>query len=78
MGRDVTSQDGSRSGSGDMIVRFRSGNGILRVSPDIYPPFKGVMTQHYLLWNRAESHIVEIRKTDSSRCSRMFLVEIRY
>ena len=34
MGRDVTSRDGSQSGSGDMIVGFRSGNGIMRVSPD--------------------------------------------
>ena len=34
MGRDVTSRDGSRSGSGDMIIGFHSGNGIMRVSPD--------------------------------------------
>ena len=38
-----------------MIVGFHNGNRIVRVSPDIYPPFKGVMTRHYLLWNGAES-----------------------
>ena len=76
--RDVTSRDGGQSGSGDVIVGLRGGNRIRRVSPDIYPPFKGVMTQHYLLWNGAESHVIEIRKTDSSRCSRVFLVEVRY
>ena len=32
--RDVRSQSGSRSGSGDMIVRLRDGNRIWRVSPD--------------------------------------------
>ena len=42
--RDVMSRDGGQSGSGDMIVRFCSGNRIMRVSPDIYPPFKGVTT----------------------------------
>ena len=76
--RDVMSWDGGRSGSGAMIVGFRNGNRIVRVSPDIYPPFKGVTTQHYLLWNGAESHVIEIRKMDSSRCSGMFLVEVRY
>ena len=32
--RDVTSRDGGQSGSGDVIVGFRSGNRIRRVSPD--------------------------------------------
>ena len=45
-----------------MEVGFRDGNRIWRVSPDIYPPFKGVTTQHYLLWNRAESHVIEIHR----------------
>ena len=34
--RDVMSQDGGRSGSGAMIVGFRNGNRIVRVSPDTY------------------------------------------
>ena len=76
--RDVRSQNGGRSRSGDMIFRLRDGNRIWRVSPDIYPPFKGVTTRHYLLWNRAESHVIEIHEVDLSGCSGVFLVEVRY
>ena len=72
------SWDGGQSGSRAVIVGFRNGDRIARVSPDIYPLFKGVTTRHYLLWNGAESHVIEIRKTDSSRCSGMFLVEVHY
>ena len=32
--RDITSQDGGRSGSGDVIVGLHDGNRIRRVSPD--------------------------------------------
>ena len=70
--RDVRSQNGSRSG----IVRLCEGN--WRVSPDIYPPFKGVTTRHYLLWNRVESHVIEVHEMDPSGCSRVFPVEVHY
>ena len=76
--RDVRSRNGGWSGSGDVIVGLRDGNRIWRVSPDIYPPFKGVTTQHYLLWNRAESHVIEIHEADLSGCSGVFPVEVRY
>ena len=76
--RDVRSWNRGRSGSGDMIVGLRDGNRIWRVSPDIYPPFKGVTTWHYLLWNRAESHVIEIHEVDLLGCSRVFLVEVHY
>ena len=76
--RDVRSQNGGRSRSGDVIVGLCDGNRIWRVSPDIYPPFKGVTTRHYLLWNRSESHVIEICETDPSGCSGVFLVEVHY
>ena len=38
--RDVTSQDGGRSGSRDVIVGLRGGNRIRRVSPDSYETAK--------------------------------------
>ena len=72
--RDIRSWNGSWSG----IVGLHEGNRVWRVSPDIYPPFKGVTTWHYLLWNGAEDHVIEVRKTDPSRCSRVFLVEVCY
>ena len=72
--RDVRSWNGSRSG----IVGLHEGNRVWRVSPDIYPPFKGVTTRHYLLWNRAESHVIEVHEMDPSGCSGVFPVEVRY
>ena len=53
--RDIRSRNGSQSG----IVGLREGNRVWRVSPDIYPPFKGVTTRHYLLWNGVESHVCQ-------------------
>ena len=67
---------GSRNGDG--IVGLHNGNKVWRVSPDIYPPFKGVTTQHYLLWNGMESHIIEICEMDPLGCSRVFPVEVCY
>ena len=72
--RDVRSRNGSQS----RIVRLCEGNRVWRVSPDIYPPFKGVMPWHYLLWNRAESHVIEVHEMDLSGCSRVFPVEVCY
>ena len=72
--RDVRSRDGSQSG----IVGLHEGNRVWRVSPDIYPPFKGVTTQHYLLWNGAESHVIEVCEMDLLRCSGVFPVEVCY
>ena len=40
------SWDGDRSGSGDVIVRFRSGSGIMRVSPDSTTPRSEVSSHH--------------------------------
>ena len=42
----------SESGSGGRgrVIRLCDGDKDLRVSPDIYPPFKGVTTRHYLWW----------------------------
>ena len=46
---------------------------LIEVSPDIHPPFKGVMTQHY--WRYvAKRDGVEFHKPNLSRCCREFLL----
>ena len=69
---------GSRSGNGGRIVGLHSGDEFWRVSPDIYPPFKGVMTWHYLWWIEMKCHVVKVCEVDALGCSGMFLVEVHY
>ena len=47
-----------------------------RVSPDIYPPFKGVTTRHFHSWTKWEG--IEVSSPDAASSSRMSLVELCY
>src|SRR5882757_6881166 len=47
-----------------------------RVSPDIYPPFKGVTTRHFHSWTKREG--IEVSSPDAASSSRMSLVELCY
>jgi len=44
------------------------------VSPDIYPPFKGVTSRHYCSWTKWEG--IEVSSSDAASSARVFLVKL--
>ena len=73
---NIWSWSEGRDGDRDRVVGFHCGEQIWRASPYIYPPFKGVMTWHYLLWIETECYVVELHEADPSGCSGVFPMEV--